>query len=172
MHAAYRKEIGGHTRYIPHPKTGRYTVREIAPITEEIFLACKREWRSAGLVKEEHIVDNTNTITCKACAKSMGMAETRTDPVRYVIFKKSTGEYYKKGRFCSNPWVDDVGDATLYKVKGVAEKKTMRTPYRDLEGKMVPYKEALERIREGEQITRKAEPNPDLELRTVTLVVE
>jgi hypothetical protein len=170
VHAASIRKVGGYYTRKADPLTGILGESYQVPVTEEIYIACRRYGvyhPNKIKIEEKYLVANTEAITCKACAKAMGMDETRTDPIRYVIFKKSTGEYYKKGRYCSQPWVEDVGDATLYKVEGVAIKKTMRTYYETLDGRRIKYKD----IRPGQQTKRKTEPNPDLELKTVTLVV-
>jgi len=177
VHAGYKQKVGGHTRYKTDPITGRLVSCGKVPETEKIFVACKRRWsykkdKDRYEVKESHLLNNTETITCKACARTMGMSEKRTDPARYVIFKRSTKEFYKKGRYCSRPWVEDVGDATLYKVKGIAEKKTMRSYYETIDGRRVTYEERTKLVKAGEAVRNKREKDPDLKLRIVTLVVE
>lgn len=165
VHAAQKNKYGGfHTTKFSI--SGGSESKYVEPTTR-IYVACGR-WH----VDKKHIIANTTSITCKKCAKKLGFIEHKASPKRFVVKNNETGEYYKKG--CSN-WVEDILDATFYKIKAVARKKTERVCYRDVDGNEISRNEFLKhdpetRGFEGFSIGRKK--NSKYDVRTVTITVD
>lgn len=165
VHAAQKNKYGGfHTTKF---SIGGGSETKYVEPTTRIYVACGR-WH----VDKKHIVANTTSITCKKCAKKLGFIEHKVSPKRFVVKNNETGEYYKKG--CSN-WVEDILDATFYKMKAVAEKKTEMTCYRDGGGNEISRDEFFNhshetRTSKGMRIGRKKSSKYDV--RTVTITID
>ena len=163
IHAARKETCGGYDRrdYTgPGVKIIHISEREV------VRIACR--WED---IPKEYVVKNTTPITCKQCLKALGMFEKEASPKRFVVKRRDTGEYFQKKRHCPK-WVDNILDATMYKVKPAAESHTKRVFYRDTDGNEVPYGEYCKRQKTDEQIIRTIEKHSNYEVKTVKITVE
>lgn len=165
IHAAREQKCGGFNRYV-YDNDSRLTKVEYVPPTTRIYVAC-----SYCKVEERHIVANNSAITCKQCSKRLGLDKVKASPERYVVVNTETGEFYKNSRHCSN-WIDDILDATLYKVKGVAEKLTTQRYYVNGDGNEVTFSEYLKLRGKDKGAAERRRKNPNRNMRTVTITVD
>jgi hypothetical protein len=134
-----------------------------------IYIACCYKKISAS-----DVISNTNKITCKSCMKQMGILDEKASPVRYIVKDNETGQYLKKGSYCIG-WVDDPTNATLYKMKHVADDHTMLSLYESDDGRRLTYGELNDLSREernSANFKRITIKNPKRDVKKVTLLIE
>jgi len=165
VHAARQDMYGGFYRY-------RYTSSEseLVPKRKIVCIPCKNRYslKEQGLFADNYLVPNTTPITCKLCLKRLGMSEEKASPVRYVIIDNETGEYYKHARYsCS--WVQDMLDATLYKMRHPAEQHTKRRFWEDCEGNEISRDEYQKLVKKGKKVNTTYKKSPRYDVLTVTI---
>jgi hypothetical protein len=140
VHAAREYTYGGFYRSTYKYNSGNRS-KEYIPEQKRITLACSRgAWKYTETDEnmKNYLVPNNTPITCKSCLKKLGMDEDyEPSNVRYVVKDNETEEYYRHGYGCS--WVENILDATLYKVKHGAENHTRRYVYADDKGNQLAY---------------------------------
>lgn len=121
VHAACIEYRRGHTTYTYKAKGEKGFRKEIPP--RDVYTrACK--WEDIGLAEgEEMLVASSTEITCKQCLKAMGIVEARASAERYAVMEAESGKFFKKSaRWCKDPWVSDILNATLYQMRSAAER--------------------------------------------------
>lgn len=172
VHAAYKHTIGPYTTYSWGNREGTKV-----PQQEGVFLACRRRMlRIEDSLSEKDILPKNTAVTCKNCLKVMGITAEEPTPTRYIVIDTKTGMYFKKTRnFCSDPWVDDVLDATIYKSQSAAVHQTKRVFYYDADGNEMPYKEYNKmgfKERQERGWYTKYLPHPRYEVKEVKITIE
>ena len=166
VHAARETKKHASVHYGPRDSNGNY-IKTPIPERMAIRLACS--WRKEP--SKDNLVENTTSITCKNCAREIGMSEPKPKPKRYIIIRNDTGEYYKKAGWCPK-WVKDPTNATLYKVRAVAEKFTVKTHYLDVSGNNITHHEYIRGKRAGEKVTSERKKDPNYDVKTVTITID
>jgi hypothetical protein len=160
VHAATEQKLSAYTTHQFGGRTFESPARTI------IRTAC-----SYKELSKKDLVENTTPITCKNCAKAIGMAEPKRSPKRFVVMRNDTGDFYKKAGWCAK-WVEDPTEATLYKIRGAAEKIATRRHYFDALGKEISYHEYLKQSREGKKASMKRIKHPNYEIKTMTVTLD
>ena len=169
IHAGSYQSYGGFKRW--HRETNEY---ENVPVQKRIRVVCSR-WRP-GERLEKFLVSSQENITCKDCMKLMGLIEEPLAGDRFVIRKKSTGEFYKNVTTRCTMWADNITDAFFFKRKHTAEAKCKMTRY-VVEDKLLTYSEMINWRKKNDDRgnvypSRKRIMDPDLEVRKVNISLE
>ncbi len=166
-HAGAYYDYGGFNRTKYDPTSGVARTREYVPKQKRVRMVCR--WRGVPENLDEYVVSNKNKITCKQCQKLMGLTETPLATDRFVVRKKSTGEFGKNTSTRCTPWSDSLNDAFFYKRRHTAEDKCKMYRY-EVDGKLITYGEWAAAGRPKHSLRRVS--NPDLEVKTVKIRLE
>lgn len=166
-HAGSYQDYGGFHRTKYHHLHGTEASREWVPKQKRVIQACRR-WRNQKELAN-HLVANSNEITCKSCMKLMGLIEEPVSAERYIIRKISTGEFYKNTTSRCTPWSDSVYDAFFFRKEHTAVQKCKRWRY-FVDGDPLTYSDWLTAGRPRHE--HKIIMDPDLEVRPVDVTVK
>ncbi len=138
VHTARNIHIKKHYKWQWDTSLQRNVKGALIPARDVPITACGRGGFDDNMLFE---IANTTTITCKDCMSALGMSKTnKASNKRYVLMEKESGYFYKKGGWSSNRWQEDVMDATLYKIKKIAESHGNINRY-ERDGKKLTSKE-------------------------------
>ena len=124
----------GYSGYSPHLRPGQ--VEEV-PETNYISTVCE-DYRGDVVEYSNNltVLEGNPSITCKNCLRKLGDADyQRSFKERFVVVDKN-GMFLKR-----NVPQHEIGDATLYKIKGAAIKAASKRGYKNLDGRECDYHE-------------------------------
>lgn len=162
IHAAKWALVPAYTRI------DRDGVRKDVSEEEVIKIACS--WRRVFNRKTDKLVSHHLDVTCKSCRIQLGLDKKPENDERFVVMHKSTGKFLKKRRY-DDVWVSNVMDATCYRAKHAAIKKTERAVYFDSDGNKIPRQKWVELRKQGQHLRMGTEISPNYEIKPVKISI-
>ena len=161
IHAGSYEDYGGFTR-------GFGENREYVPKQKRVSIVCR--WRGLPDNLDQYLVSNDHEITCKTCQKQMGLIEEPLAKDRFIIRKKSTGEFFKNTSTRCTSWSDSITDAFFFKRRHNAQEKCKHYRFETEDGRLLTYNEYIQLGRPP--YTGRRVIDPDLEVKKVKFILE